>query len=162
MKVGGHAALGEFILNIDQWFDCVNAGFQSKNYKDNRKPYTSIEDPRLKWLQDDFLTYLQIWEKRVAERPLQGEINRDKMLLSTATRYGLQTATKSVVAIIKHCLNAGADFVLPRRFNQDSLESYFGYQRLKSARNENPTVSMFSANARNIEIVKSKEVVHTV
>jgi hypothetical protein len=108
---------------------------------DNLTPYTSVDDPRLFWLQDSFLGYLNDWEKSVMERP--GNIplsEKNKMLLSIQTRIGLNITVKSIVQCIKVLLNSGAPFVLTHAFNQDPLEQHFGHYRHKGGGNNNPTV----------------------
>lgn len=134
----------------------MNAGYQHRNPKPSRQPYYSTDDGRLGWLENDFLGYLDEWEENAQKRPLLGSVNREKMLLSKPTRSGLRMATKSMVAIIRETLAAGARFVLPRRINQDPLESYFGDQRQRGHRAGNPTVSMFSANARSLDLFHRK------
>lgn len=151
----GYSALGKFILTIDQWFDYMNAGFQGKNFKPARQPFESAEDQRLSWLINDFLGYLSEWEECVASRPLVGDVNRELMLMSNATRSGLKIATLSMVEIVKLTLESGARYVLPRRINQDPLEAYFGRQREKASRTRNPTVSMFISNDKGIAVLKN-------
>nr|XP_039251661.1 uncharacterized protein LOC120329101 [Styela clava] len=84
----GFAALEGFILNSNKWFDCMNSGFQNKNAEPSRQPFYNIYDKRLEWLEKDFLKYLDDWEEKAYaySRPLVGEVDRQKMLLSDATR----------------------------------------------------------------------------
>ncbi|SMN01762.1 hypothetical protein SPONN_21 [uncultured Candidatus Thioglobus sp.] len=52
--------------------------------------------PLQKWLEDEFLVYLQDWEKSVEQR--EGKFSRtdkNKMLLSRETREGLYMTGKS-------------------------------------------------------------------
>lgn len=133
----------------------MNAGFQSKRkFKHVRLPFYSVDDERLLWLESDFLKYLKDWHICVNSRELSGSVNRSLMLLSIPTDEGLRIATKSMIALVKECLQMGAEYVLPRRINQDPLEAYFGMQRQRVARDEAPSVGLFSANARSAEAAK--------
>ena len=49
----------------------------------------------------------------------------------------------------------GAKYILTERFNQDSLEIYFGQQRGRGHRNDNPSVAQFMDNNQAIIIQKS-------
>ena len=46
-------------------------------------------------------------------------------------------------------------FVLTERFNQDPIEIYFGQQRARGQRNDNPSVSQFLENAQAIVVQKT-------
>ena len=46
-------------------------------------------------------------------------------------------------------------FILSERLTQDPLENYFGQQRARGCRNENPTVSQCLQNANAIRVQKS-------
>ena len=61
------------------------------------------------------------------------------MVLSENTEEGLSISSLSMVAIVKEILQEGAAYVLGRRVNQGPSEAYFGQQRSKGFRNENPT-----------------------
>ena len=49
--------------------------------------------------------------------------------------------------------NAG--YILSERFNQDAIESFFGQQRSKGQRNDNPSVQQFMQNTQSILIQKT-------
>ena len=72
------------------------------------------------------------------------------MLFSKSTEKGLIMTTKSMKEIVNVCLNAGANFIMTRRLNQDPLESYFGHQRQRGHYSDSPTVLMFAHNVRFI------------
>ena len=131
------------------------AGFQKSNFKVARKPYRNENDSRLKWLEENFVKYLVQWRNSVAEcPPLFGDVDRKKMLLSQSTEQGLIISSLAISSLVKVVLQAGAEYVLARRINQDPLEAYFGQQRRKGWRSDAPTVSLFGNNARNIDICK--------
>ena len=46
-------------------------------------------------------------------------------------------------------------FVLTKRFNQDPLENFFGQQRARGQRNDNPSVSQFLENTQALMLQKS-------
>ena len=97
---------------FDKFFDCLNVS-NYVNGKHERKvfqdPYRSGSDFRLKvkkiasylmpsmidhaclkWLKDEFLPYLDTWEKGVAARKGFKKSQKNRMLLSAETRLGLQ------------------------------------------------------------------------
>ena len=47
---------------------------------------------------------------------------------------------------IKFLLSQGFQYVLTERFMQDVLEDYFGHQRAKGGRSDNPTAQQFGYN----------------
>ena len=47
-------------------------------------------------------------------------------------------------------------FILSERVSQDPLENYFGQQRARGGRNENPTVQQCINNAAAIRVQKSQ------
>ena len=49
----------------------------------------------------------------------------------------------------------GAQFLYSERFCQDDLEQFFGKQRAKGRRSDNPTVDQFLYNAQSIITAKS-------
>ena len=123
-----------------------------------RKPYCDINDPRLQWLEEDFPLYLSTWKENVMSRPLEGDVDRKKMLLTPETEEGLLVACFSMSSMIKTALNAGAKYVLARRINQDPLESYFGHQRQRGRRHDAPTVGDFASNSKSLDILKHSNV----
>ena len=76
------------------------------------------------------------------------------MLLSENTEEGLSISSLLMVAIVREILQEGAAYVLGRRGNQGPLEAYFGQQKSKGFRNENPTVQLFGSNARILDVAK--------
>ena len=64
---------------------------------------------------------------------------------------------KSFVEITKYLLSEGKDlFILSERVSQDPLENYFGKQRARGGRNENPTVQQCVHNAAALRVQKSQ------
>ncbi|XP_076091095.1 uncharacterized protein LOC143063058 [Mytilus galloprovincialis] len=133
-----------FLRIIDKFFDCLNVRnlYEGRNKRNpNLNPYTNINDERLQWLTGDFLSYFDLWEQSVMQRP--GEFTnkqRKGMLLSRQTLTGLKISVLSIVACVKFLLEIGAKFVLTHNFNQDPLEQHFGHYRHRAGDNSNPTV----------------------
>ena len=51
--------------------------------------------------------------------------------------------------------NKNAKFVLSNRFSQDTLEIFFGQQRSRGHRNDNPSALQFLQNAQALTVQKS-------
>ena len=50
---------------------------------------------------------------------------------------------------------SGVTFLYSERFNQDPLEAFFGQQRARGGRNDNPTVQHFCDSTVSLRIQKS-------
>lgn len=72
--------------------------------------------------------------------------DRGKMFLSLQTYKGLKISVYSHIGAIKFLLAEGFQYVLSERFMQDVLEDYFGHQRAKGGRSDNPTAQQFGYN----------------
>ena len=51
-------------------------------------------------------------------------------------------------------------FLLSERFNQDPLESFFGQQRARGGRNDNPNVATFLHNTQAIQVQRKMAIGH--
>lgn len=71
---------------------------------------------------------------------------RGKMFLSPHIYEGLQISVNAHVEAIQFLLKEGFQYVLTERFMQDVLEDYFGHQRAKGGRSDNPTAREFGYN----------------
>ncbi|XP_053385111.1 uncharacterized protein LOC128550306 [Mercenaria mercenaria] len=138
----------KFIRHMDKFFDCLNVrnlGEGRKKRNDNILPFTSVDDPRLEYLQTEFLGYFQSWKLSVMNRPGQfTKSERNGMLLSYQTMEGLEITVNSVVSCIKDCLRKGMEFVLTEKFNQDPIEQHFGIHRSSQGCNTNPNLNEFN------------------
>ena len=140
----------EFCEMMNGFFDCTNVRSLTEHVRKKNafiKPYESAEDERLTWLKDVFLKYLESWRQSTLER--EGEYTpdeRQKMFLSVQTYEGLKIAVYSHIDAIRFLLSKGFKFVLSERFMQDVLEDYFGHQRDKGRRSDNPTAQQFGYN----------------
>ena len=73
-----------------------------------------------------------------------------KMFISRQTFEGFKISVNSVVEVTKFLLGEGFEFVLTERFCQDLLEEYFGNQRARGRRSNNPTANEFAYNDLSI------------
>ena len=135
---------------INDFFDCTNVRSLTEHIRKRNpliKPYTSADDERLSWLLNVFLEYLNSWKNNIATQP--GTFSADergKMFLSPQTYEGFKISVYSHVEAIQFLLEKGFQYVLTERFMQDVLEDYFGHQRSKGARSDNPTAQQFGYN----------------
>ena len=69
----------------------------------------------------------------------------------------LHFIVNSFVEVSKFLLSSNKDdlFLLSERFSQDPLENYFGQQRARGGRSDNPTIQRTLANASALWIQKS-------
>ena len=155
---GGQEAseTSKFVNLMDSLFDCFNSRHPEKA-KRKRKPflapYSSVDDKRFTWLQNDFIKYFDNWysscNKRIGEF---SETDREKMFISQQTYKGLTISCKSLIECTKYLLQNGVEYVLSERFSQDVLEEYFGNQRKLGKRNDNPDIEQFGYNANTLRI----------
>lgn len=134
----------KFIRNLNKFFDFLNVRNLLEG-RNKRNPdlnlYRDVDNSRITLLREDFLGYLQEWERDIENR--QGNhtaAEKSGMQLSPQTKIGLEVTIKSVTECIKFMIEQGAEFVLTHHFNQDPLEQYFGHFRHKGGANQNPTV----------------------
>ena len=106
-------------------------------------------DPKLNWLQENFLGYLSSWKKEVDERPKFTPSDKQNMFLSSHTFEGHKITVHSITSVIKFLLNKGASFILTSHFNHDMLEQEFSKQQYCGGGNENPTVEQFNNTAKH-------------
>ena len=135
---------------MNDFFDCTNVRSLTESVRKKNqliKPYESPDDERFAWLVDVFLKYLNYWKQSTLDRP--GSFSADergKMFLSQQTYEGLKIAVHSHIEAIQFLLKEGFQYVLSERFMQDVLEDYFGHQRSKGGRSDNPTAQQFGYN----------------
>ena len=149
---GDEEVLGtaKFCRMMNDFVDCTNVRSTTEYVRkrnDLIKPYSSCDDSRLTWLKDVFLQYLDDWKRSTLTRPgVYSLDDRGKMFLSIQTYNGLKISVNSHVEAIKFLLSQGFQYVLTERFMQDVLEDYFGHQRAKGGRSDNPTAQQFGYN----------------
>ena len=74
------------------------------------------------------------------------------MFISQQTYEGLQITVHSTVEAVKFLISQGVDSVLTERFQQNPLEEYFGNQRQRGRRSDNPDASQFAYNDRALDV----------
>ena len=79
------------------------------------------------------------------------------MYVFCITNVPLYCAVNSFVDMARYLLSQGQDglFVLSERISQDPIENYFGQQRARGGRNENPSVQQCIHNAAALRVQKS-------
>jgi hypothetical protein len=85
---------------------------------------------------------MENWKRSTLER--DGQYSADD--LSSQTHEDLQISVHSHVESIQFLLQQGFQYVLSERFVQDVLEDYFGHQRAKGGRADNPSVYEYGYN----------------
>ena len=94
-----------------------------------------------------FLKYFNDWKDSTTAREGKYSSNdREKMFISTQTYEGFKISVHSHIEAIKFLLAQGFQYVLTKRFMQDVVEDYFGHQRAKGGRSDNPTAQQFGYN----------------
>lgn len=61
----------------------------------------------------------------------------------------------SFTELAKSLLKANKCFILSEKFNQDPLEAFFGKQRARGGRSDNPTAKRFVENTQAIRVGRS-------
>ncbi|KAH7963773.1 hypothetical protein HPB52_022883 [Rhipicephalus sanguineus] len=85
------------------------------------EPLYATDDERLSWLEVDFINY-------IGDLQLSG--GRSKQMTTKETYEATLLTTRSTVAVIEYLLdNDRFRYVLTRRFNSDSVESFFSCLR---------------------------------
>ena len=133
----------KFVLLMNKWFYIINTKHLTEARQKRNpdlEPFTDVNDVRLQWLQNEFLTYFDGWERYVNNIPNLSKKERSQMRLSKQTLTGLRFTTLSIIDCIRFMLTKGAQFVLTSHFNQDPIEQHFGHCRHKGGNSENPTV----------------------
>ena len=121
---------------------CLNVRHEKEGCHKRKEfclPYRDVNDKRFKWLENDFIGYLNEWKDNIMNRPGTFSRNeRAKMFLSAQTFEGLQITAFSLIEVTKFLLGHGVKYVFSERFCQDILEEYFGRQRSLGRFSDNP------------------------
>ncbi|XP_064619457.1 uncharacterized protein LOC135482905 [Lineus longissimus] len=163
--VGGHdtTSVEKFVRMMDQFFDCLNVSNRctgARKRKPVLEPYTSPDDWRFKWLEEDFPHgFIDQWEAEAQAVPNLSKDQRNQLCLSRETLEGIRITVKSFVALARDLLMLpGVTFFLSEKLSQDPLEEYFSQQRGIGGRCDNPNVQQFSNNALKIQVARSPAV----
>lgn len=130
---------------FNEFFDVMNirSYTEGKRTGKNVHPITSPDDERLVWLVDVFLGWLEAWRGRIRGHTEFSAEERKKMFISNQTFTGIYITVKSVCELVPYLFDQGAEVVFTNNFNQDPLESYFGFIRGHGGRWSNPTLDSF-------------------
>ena len=134
----------------------------------------NVVNLKMKWLEQTFLKYLDDWETYVKTKDAIPKAANQFCLLPSQTSSGLKLTGKysifilsiwniylcasvySFYEIAKFLLSQpNVGYLLSESFNQDTCESYFGQQRSRDQRNNNPSEQQFLYNAQLIIVQKS-------
>ena len=74
------------------------------------------------------------------------------MFSPSQTCEGIKISIYSLFEVVKFLLENVVSFVFTEKFNQDTLEEYFGKNRSLGQRNDNPDVYQFGYNSNTIRI----------
>ncbi|KAJ4451793.1 hypothetical protein ANN_03265 [Periplaneta americana] len=130
----------EFLKMVNKWFTILNVK-NTHQYVHKRNDdaiiFFSVDDVRLFWLENDFIPYLEWWEKSVT---------RKAEFISSETFQAACLTTKSAVEYIKYLLQNGFHFVLTRKFSSDEIESLFScIRQLAGSNNQTNAASVTQA-----------------
>ncbi|XP_006814529.2 uncharacterized protein LOC102801316 [Saccoglossus kowalevskii] len=144
---------------MDKFVDCLHVRCKEE-YLRKKKPnlalYRNVNDPRLKWLEQDFLNYFTSWEEKISQWPGNfTKPQRSAMFISRQTMEGLKMTVKSFVETTKYLLNHGVQYFLSEKLCQDPLEAHFSNHRHRGGANNDPNVQAFGYQENAIRLQKS-------
>lgn len=120
----------EFTLMMNNVFDALNRKFPAEGIRINSPDFDTLEKG---------LAWLNSWEKELST----GRICEDNFL-TRSTAQGLRVTLMSTIALAEYLLHpCDFDYVLSAKFNQDSLEKFFGIIRAVGGQNDHPTMPTF-------------------
>ena len=150
---------------MNKFFDCCNVrSYDEGIHKRNPflAPYKSQDDTRFTWLLNTFLQYFYGWKENISTSPGQyTATDQAKMFISQQTHEGLQITAHSTVEVVKFLLSHGLNSVLKECFRQDPLEEYFGNQRQRGRRSDNPDALQFAYNDRALFVSDNSKCIRT-
>ena len=147
-----------FCQLMNDFFDCCNVRSSDEHQiKQNAllAPYKKCDDPRFVRLTDTFLQYFVDWKEEITKREGFTPDQMTRLFISVQTYEGLQMSVKSLTECTKFLLENGVSYVLTERFMQDCLEEYFGLQRQRGQRSDNPDAVQFGYNHCILQIQRN-------
>ncbi|XP_055877443.1 uncharacterized protein LOC129924769 [Biomphalaria glabrata] len=149
----------KLILLMNRFFDCLNvSSLLGGTYKCNSDllPYTSLNDERFSFLENEVLGYFKEWKMNIEKRPgYFTNVQKSKMFISHQTFKGLEMTVKGFCGATRYLLSHGVPSVLSNNFCQDPLEEHFGRHRGLGQRSENPTLYAFGYQENKLRIQRS-------
>ena len=147
------------VFMMNKFFDCLNVSkFRPETPGVNRDllPYTSPNDPRISWLKDEFLKFINDWKEETDGHLELPKRERNRLCLSKKTIHGLRMAVHSFVELIPTLLEIpGVKYFLTDKANQDDVEENFFRQRCKGGANDNPSVLEYGRNELKLQVCKT-------
>ena len=119
-----------FMIMINRWIEMhdISSTTQAKRQRlHNKQPFSHPDDPRLKWLVEKFLVWLENWKNGTAAA----------RFLTSETYQAIKQTTMATVSNIPYLLSKGMDFVLTRKFTSDNMEHLFSSLRQCNGGNYN-------------------------
>ena len=105
--------------HIEKWWhqmDISNTTQWTRKRLENKKPFYSMEDERIQWLEETFLRYLNDWKCH----------SNARQFLTRETYEAVLLTTKCLIDTVKYLLEVKKFFfVLTRLFQSDPVESFF-------------------------------------
>lgn len=147
-----------FCQIMNDFFDCCNVRSTHEHLrKQNPRlaPYKSSDDSRFTWLTETFLKYFIDWKEAISSRANFTKDEKARMFISIQTFEGLKITVSSLVECTRFLLEQGVPYVLTERFMQDCLEEYFGHQRQRGRRSDNPDPVQFGYNDRILQVQRN-------
>ncbi|XP_065909327.1 uncharacterized protein [Dysidea avara] len=121
-----------FVRKFDRFFDMLNTRNLDEAYyklKPDLRAYRKKDDTRFEWLKVELLGYIEEWKSCVSKKEGFNATQKKMMTLSEETIEGLQITVGSFVEVAPFLLEQPeVKFLYSVRFNQDTVEAYFGLQ----------------------------------
>ena len=147
------------VLFMNRFFDCLNVSrFMQESDGVNRDllPFSAVDDPRLAWLKNEFLVFINDWEEEANSHVELTKKERGRLCLSKKTMYGLRLTVHSFVDMIPELLKIpGVKYVLTDKASQDDVEEHFFKHRSGGGANDNPSALDYQRNELKIQICKT-------
>ncbi|XP_049513919.1 uncharacterized protein LOC125941048 [Dermacentor silvarum] len=119
-----------FMEMIHKWFTIHNirsTTFYVITRDPDRMPFSSCDDDRLSWLENEFLPFFAAWKETAPDK---------RAFISLETYEALQITTRSTVESTKFLLRSGFVYVLTAKFSSDPVEALFSTVRQLNGSND--------------------------
>ncbi|XP_064485536.1 uncharacterized protein LOC135398009 [Ornithodoros turicata] len=137
------AATVKFMKMIGEWFQILNIKNPTHSIHSNSTAsaaFFNVGDERLRWLEEDFLSYIETWRASCTHPRRQ--------FLTNETYRALKLTTLSTVGCVKYLLKAG--FHLTRKFSSDEIEILFSAMRRMAGSNDQTSAASVLSSLQRI------------
>nr|XP_037286046.1 uncharacterized protein LOC119179074 [Rhipicephalus microplus] len=120
----------ELMEMIFKWFtihNIRNTTFHVVSRDQNRMPFSSPDDDRLIWLEQEFLPFFAAWKAAAPHK---------RAFISLETYEALQLTTMSTVQCTQFLIRSGFLYVLTAKFSSDPVEALFSTIRQLQGSND--------------------------